>query len=606
MLGVLVPPAGALTAAGADVSSARGASGPGAAEEPERLSPSCIDCARCVAACPTAALMPKRGFVRERCLQHWSSIPGALPAPVEAAWGDRLYGCDACQEACPLLQARRLGDGASGTARSRPARRVARLRAGARDPIGPARNRPRQEMDRDRCAPQERRHGPPMQMKSRFYTGGIFRRQFVALFGTAVVFFGVASLVIILGTSGAVIARELELTVAYRDELRSRIGDWLSERMDDIQFFARSLYSEGADALKPSTAASRLSLFASVETVFSNALIAAPDGAVVATKSGLPKEPSGVADRDYFQAASSGKSVVSGFLRGRKSGTAELALAAPLRPGARGSPVVVGFLGLENLTALVQEVSLGAQGNAYLVDGEGRVITPAFLKRFKELGPAAAGVPLGNYAVAQLRAGLEGSGQYLGYDGSRVLGAFTHIEPIGLGLVVELSRARALSPISSLLASGLVFFLVMIAAIVVVAAWLSLRLVAPIRSLIAAAQGVIGGEDFAPLDISTGTEIDRLAEFFNRMVAAVREREQGLRDSAARDSLTGLYNHARIEEFLDLEIKRKRRSGERVAFVMLDIDHLKGANDESMGTSPAIGSCGASRAYSRIWSEAET
>ena len=63
------------------------------------------------------------------------------------------------------------------------------------------------------------------------------------------------------------------------------------------------------------------------------------------------------------------------------------------------------------------------------------------------------------------------------------------------------------------------------------------------------------------------------------MAAAVREREEGLKDSAARDSLTGLYNHERIVEFLDLELKRKRRSGQKVSFVMMDIDHFKKVND---------------------------
>jgi hypothetical protein len=67
-----------------------------------RLSASCESCGACVAACPTGAL---RGgsFARELCLQHWSSIRGALPQEIEAAWGDRLYGCDSCQEACPLF-----------------------------------------------------------------------------------------------------------------------------------------------------------------------------------------------------------------------------------------------------------------------------------------------------------------------------------------------------------------------------------------------------------------------------------------------------------------------------------------------------------------------
>ena len=69
------------------------------------LAESCADCRACVEACPTGALRGDGSLDRELCLQHWSSIPGALPPAIEAAWGDRLYGCDLCQEACPAIRA---------------------------------------------------------------------------------------------------------------------------------------------------------------------------------------------------------------------------------------------------------------------------------------------------------------------------------------------------------------------------------------------------------------------------------------------------------------------------------------------------------------------
>jgi diguanylate cyclase (GGDEF)-like protein len=417
-------------------------------------------------------------------------------------------------------------------------------------------------------------------MRPRLYSGGIFRRQFFALFCTAVVFFGAASLAIILGIGNAIIARQLELTTAYREELRSRIVDWLSERVDDVQYFARSLEFVGPEVLAPSRALARLSLFLTVETVFDDALIADPDGRVIATRESLADRNVSIADRDYFKAAASGKVFVSGFIRGRESGAAEIAVAAPIRVGARGPSVVVGFLHLEAIVALVDEVRLGNQGAAYLVDGEGHPISSEFLRRYKQLGADAVGAPLDNFAVEALKSGREGSAQYSGYDGSPVLGSYARLEPLDLGLVVELSRSQALRPISSMLASGLLFFLVMMAVIVVVAAFLSLRLVAPIRALVDAVDGVIREKEFEPLDIRTGTELDQLVEFFNRMVSAVREREKQLKDNAARDSLTGLYNHARIEEFLDLEIRRKRRTEGKVAFVMLDIDYFKKVNDD--------------------------
>jgi len=72
-------------------------------EGPPRLGEGCGSCRSCLEACPTGALSGA-GYDRELCLQSWSTRPGPLPPAIEAAWGGRLYGCDACQEACPRFR----------------------------------------------------------------------------------------------------------------------------------------------------------------------------------------------------------------------------------------------------------------------------------------------------------------------------------------------------------------------------------------------------------------------------------------------------------------------------------------------------------------------
>lgn len=63
----------------------------------------CGDCQKCIDACPTRAL--SRGeephYERARCIQNYTSSAGVLPGDIEAAWGNQLYGCDICLEACP-------------------------------------------------------------------------------------------------------------------------------------------------------------------------------------------------------------------------------------------------------------------------------------------------------------------------------------------------------------------------------------------------------------------------------------------------------------------------------------------------------------------------
>ena len=61
----------------------------------------CGSCARCLPACPTGALVAPGVLDARRCLAHLLQAPGDFPVEFREALGDRLYGCDDCQEACP-------------------------------------------------------------------------------------------------------------------------------------------------------------------------------------------------------------------------------------------------------------------------------------------------------------------------------------------------------------------------------------------------------------------------------------------------------------------------------------------------------------------------
>jgi len=61
----------------------------------------CGSCTRCLPACPTGALVAPGVLDARRCLAHLLQAPGTFPVEFREALGDRLYGCDDCQEACP-------------------------------------------------------------------------------------------------------------------------------------------------------------------------------------------------------------------------------------------------------------------------------------------------------------------------------------------------------------------------------------------------------------------------------------------------------------------------------------------------------------------------
>ena len=61
----------------------------------------CGTCTRCVEACPTGALSPGEVDAR-KCLSYQTiENKGDYPEELKRLAGGRIFGCDACQEACP-------------------------------------------------------------------------------------------------------------------------------------------------------------------------------------------------------------------------------------------------------------------------------------------------------------------------------------------------------------------------------------------------------------------------------------------------------------------------------------------------------------------------
>lgn len=67
----------------------------------EELLDSCGDCNICVDRCPTGALVGEGQLDSKKCISFLTQTKGFMPVEYRGVIGNRIYGCDTCQQVCP-------------------------------------------------------------------------------------------------------------------------------------------------------------------------------------------------------------------------------------------------------------------------------------------------------------------------------------------------------------------------------------------------------------------------------------------------------------------------------------------------------------------------
>ena len=202
-----------------------------------------------------------------------------------------------------------------------------------------------------------------------------------------------------------------------------------------------------------------------------------------------------------------------------RSGSEPYMTVALLEPNGG---VTVADVNLKFILEVIAPIKIGDTGHAYVVDGAGQLIA------HPDLGLVLRRTDISG--LTQVRAAVGRSdtpdrGVLMASDmvGRSVLTAFERIDPPGWVVFVEQPLDEAYTPLYAALARSVLLTLIALVVAAFAALLLARSMVRPIRTLQVGASRIGAGALSERIQLTTGDEIETLADEFNRMAARLQE-----------------------------------------------------------------------------------
>ena len=190
----------------------------------------------------------------------------------------------------------------------------------------------------------------------------------------------------------------------------------------------------------------------------------------------------------------------------------------------RDAGVSVAEVNLKLIWDVISQIKVGARGQAYLVDAQGRlvahpdislVLRNTDLSRLTQV-QAARAAGSGSEATEQIQEAED-------IQGRRVLTASAHVAPLGWLVFVELPRAEAYAPLYATIERSGILLLAALGFAFVAGLVLARKMVGPIQALRAGAARIGSGDLTQRITVKTGDELEALADQFNDMAGRLQE-----------------------------------------------------------------------------------
>jgi signal transduction histidine kinase len=186
----------------------------------------------------------------------------------------------------------------------------------------------------------------------------------------------------------------------------------------------------------------------------------------------------------------------------------------------RDAGVSVAEVNLKLIWDVISQIKVGARGQAYLVDAQGRLVA------HPDISLVLRNTDLSRLTQVQAARGAEATEQIQEAEdiqGRRVLTAYARVAPLGWLVFVELPRAEAYAPLYATIERSGILLLAALGFAFVAGLVLARKMVVPIQALRAGAARIGSGDLTQRISVKTGDELEALADQFNDMAGRLQE-----------------------------------------------------------------------------------
>ena len=369
--------------------------------------------------------------------------------------------------------------------------------------------------ERAAAAPPAERASAPTKFRSRLFTKYVVL--FVAVVAVALISNGIFEVFFYYREHKAALIR---IQHEQAEAAAAKIGQFIKEIESQLGWTAQLPWSAGSieqrrfDALRLLKQVPAVTELAQVDSTGKERLrVSRIDINVVDSGVDLSKDPKftdAVANKVYYGPV---------YFRRKSEPYMTLSLAGTRKDAG----VSIAEVNLKLIRELVSQIKVGASGQAYVVDAQGRLISHpdiSLVLRNTDMSKLA------QVQAAQARGAdtapdaLQGS---LNIQGQEVLTASAPIAPLGWTMFVELPVKEAYASLYQALQQLAIVLLAASIFAVLAGIFLARRMVVPIQALRTGAARVGSGDFGQRISIRTGDELEGLADQFNDMGARLQE-----------------------------------------------------------------------------------